>query len=215
MTQWNIRTPIVYRYLPRQYVDEFFGTGAIRLSSFSEFSKHPDEEKGDAGEGKHIIVGKGTKQTVFAVTAHGHDACVLSCSAILSDELMERFNCDAAIRVKNTTAFALAIARQLPGLRQGFEGSCYYRDGSIEADIGDFELDQLRTSPGEASLDLGKLGGFALSMAGAAVYFKKREVYQHQSEYRFIWLVDHEVPGPVAVICPEARSFCEPVVSAS
>ena len=210
-TQWHLRTPSIYRYMPGKYVDEFFDNGRIRLSSFAEFAKHEDEEKGDALEGKHILVGKGSKQTVFAVTGHGNDAYILCGTAILSQELMERFGCDSGIHIKDTTSFGVTIGRKLSGLRQGLEGPCYYKDGSIECDIGDFELDQLKARPEAKTLDLNKLGGFVLNMAGAAVFFKKRLTYQHQSEYRWIWIVDREVTSPLIMECPEARQFCEKV----
>ncbi len=70
-SQWHVRTPVVLRIMPSEYIDDFFKTGRIRLSSFRLFEKHPDEQRGDGQEGKHMIVGKGTKQMVVAVTAHG------------------------------------------------------------------------------------------------------------------------------------------------
>jgi hypothetical protein len=210
-TQWHIRTPGIYRFMPKKYVNEFFENGRIRLSCFAEFAKHGDEEKGDRLEGKHILVGNGSKQTVFAVMGHGNSAYILCGTAILSQELMASFGCDSGIHIKETTAFGVAIGRKLSGLTQGLEGPCYYKSGSIECGIGDFELEQLKASSDGKTLDLYKLGGFVLNMAGAAVFFKKLPSYQHQSEYRFIWIVDHEVSAPLVIECPEARQFCEKI----
>ena len=210
-TQWHIRTPSIYRYLPLQFTDEFFKYGRIRLSSFSEFAKHDDEEKGDAGEGKHILVGKGSQQTVFAVTGHGHDAYILCGTNILDHELMEKFKCDSGIYIKDTTSFGIALGRKLSGLKQGLEGPCFYSNDSIECNIGNFELNQLKANTTDNTLDLNKLGGFILNMAGTAVFFKKQLKYQHQNEYRFVWITDHKVNDPIIIECPEAIQFCEKI----
>jgi hypothetical protein len=45
--EWKLRQPYVYRYLKKRHVDQFFEDGTLRLSSFSEFSKHRDEAKLD------------------------------------------------------------------------------------------------------------------------------------------------------------------------
>ena len=53
---WSNRSPRVYRFLEKQYVEAFFRTGALRLSSFARFSKHTDEQRLDGNEGTVSIV---------------------------------------------------------------------------------------------------------------------------------------------------------------
>lgn len=207
-SQWHVFTPQVYRILPEVYVDEFFNTGRLRLSSFKQFATHPDEERGDR-EGWHILVGKGTKQTVFAVAGHGSDSYVLSATQRADPGLFDRFGSTSAILIRDTLSFGTAIARQLPGYKLGMEGPCVYKDGSIECDIGDFELEQLRTNAQDKTLDLNRLGGFVLNMAGAEVFFRKRARFEHQGEYRWVWLIDREVPESTFVDVPDARQYCE------
>jgi hypothetical protein len=117
---------------------------------------------------------------------------------------MNAFNADAAIQIYDSTAFASVITRQLPGGRQGFEGFCYYIDGSIECNIGDFELDQLRQNSG-GNLDLNRLGGFVLNMAGLAVFFRKALKFRHQLEYRWAWIIDHPVTDHIIIHAADAR----------
>lgn len=208
---WHIRTPYVYRILPEEYVDEFFDSGKLRISSFNQFSKHDDEDKGDKQEGKYILVGIGTKQTVYAVTSHGSDAFVLCGAQIFNNDLSKRFNSNSAILIKDSTAFGATILRQIAGFKFGMEGPCVYKDGPIECDIGDFELDQLKTDAPDQNLDLNKMGGFLLNMAGSEVFFRKRERYAPHLEYRWIWLTDKKVPDYLEIYAPDARQYCEKV----
>ena len=82
------------------------------------------------------------KSTVFAATGFMlHEGYVLCGSASRPDpELLEKLNVDAAIRIFNTTAFAMEIMREIPNVIGGFEGHCIYIDGQIETNIGDFDV---------------------------------------------------------------------------
>ena len=114
------------RYLPSKFVDAFFNSGSLRLSSFAQFGKHEDEEKGDAREGATIMIGLAAEQTLYARSFRGHNAYILCASRVLDFDLMQRFDADAAIEIHNGPGFALAVARQLAGYREGFEGDCVY-----------------------------------------------------------------------------------------
>ena len=51
---WGILRPPVYRFMDKQYVEQFFVDGSLRLSSFRRFSQHSDEERQDCAEGTAI-----------------------------------------------------------------------------------------------------------------------------------------------------------------
>ena len=206
--QWHIRTPHVYRYLPEEFVDGFFATGRIRLSSFAQFAKYPDEEKGDDKEGRNILVGIGTRSTVFAATGHGYNAYILCGTTLLSQELMSGFGGTAAIEIKDTTAFGIAIAQKLTGLVGAMEGFCYYHDGPIESDIGDFDFEQLKQDGEGKNMSMDKLQALVSRLATQDVFFRKRLKYEHQGEYRLIWMMNKEISDALIVECPEAREFC-------
>jgi hypothetical protein len=53
-TPWSIFTPTVFRMMERQYVDRFFSTGELLVSSFRRFSGHAKEAMRDS-EGKHVV----------------------------------------------------------------------------------------------------------------------------------------------------------------
>jgi len=117
--------------MEREFVDLFFLTGKLKISSFVDFRKHIDEERKD-DEGKNIICLRGDNSTAFAVTVHGRNEYILCGSSIKDKELMSAFSANAAIQIFNTTEFANVIARHIPGVVKGFEGFCYYLDGAVE-----------------------------------------------------------------------------------
>jgi len=208
-TQWNLVTPSVYRIMPSEYVNEFFETGRLRLSSFKQFASHADEERGDTKEGLHVQVGVGNETTMLTATAHGSNAYILCGTCDADDGLFVRFGSNSAIVIKNTTQFGYEISRQLAGFSGGLEGFCIYKDGPIETDIGGFNLESLKSDPSQSAFDLRKLGEFVRSMAGAEVFLRKRASYQHQREYRLAWLLDSMASDSIFVNAPSAIKFCE------
>jgi hypothetical protein len=53
----TVRNLVVYRYLPQEFVDAFFTSGRLRISTFSQFAKHADEQRADPQEGSTSIIG--------------------------------------------------------------------------------------------------------------------------------------------------------------
>lgn len=124
---WHVLIPPLYRYLPSEYVTKFFDTGELRLSSFSCFSKHKDEARGDKEEGKSLILAQAGDKFFGHYTIAGLNSYVLCGSHVLSKNVMNDFShCDAAIEITNTVEFASEIARQLAGFKAGVSGNCIY-----------------------------------------------------------------------------------------
>ena len=211
-SEWSIRRPFVFRYLDRCFVDQFFDKGTLRLSSFSAFSKHEDEERLDAGEGKGILTNldhEGEGQTLFAVMGQGHDAYVLCGSTIHSETLAQSFQTDSGFRINDPTAFGIAVAQSISGFRGGREGSCIYADGkTVNRQAGRLDLESMRVSPEGKELDMGKLFGSLFGMVGDDLFFLKNQKYQHQAEYRLLWTVHKFHSDFIEIQCPDAVQFC-------
>lgn len=211
LKEWRIRRPYVYRYMKKEFVDLFFEQGILRLSSFSKFSKHEDEERLDAQEGRGIIENidhSGTGQTTMVVMGQGHDAYVL-CGAIKhSTDLAQAFCVDSGFRINDTTAFGCAIANAIPGFKGGLEGSCIYaKERIVKRAAGQIELDSMRISPEGKELDMGKMFAAISDLAGDDLLFLKQKQYEHQCEYRLIWAAAHAQEF-IDIACPEARDAC-------
>ena len=64
---WKVCTPVTFRLLDSKHVDSFFIDGSLRLSSFSRFHKHSDEQRLDRGEGRTFFVHKTNKNDIIRI----------------------------------------------------------------------------------------------------------------------------------------------------
>ena len=204
---WDIRTPVVCRYLDACYVEEFFQYGRIRLSSFAEFAQHKDEQRMDALEGVATLTGMGPAQTTFAQVRAGPNALVLCGSVLESRDLMHVFGVNSYFRITDTIAFSQTIAARLEGYAGGIEGYCHYKGTRVirrrvPFDPKDFELN----GGGLAMADMSR---YIAMIAGTEVYLLKHHDYAHQCEYRFVWKVKNDNPRSLVLECPDAVQFCE------
>ena len=211
LREWRIRRPYVYRYMQREFVDLFFEQGILRLSSFSSFSKHKDEERLDSQEGRGVVTNVdfgGSGQTVIAGIGQGHDAYVLCGAMKHSGELLSSFSVDSGFRINDTTAFGCAIASAIPGFRGGLEGACIYAERrTVSRKAGPVDFESMRVSPEAKELDMGKMFSAIFNIAGDDLYFLKQKAYEHQCEYRLLWSAANP-KDYIDVTCPEAREFC-------
>lgn len=210
---WQIVTPRVYRYEDEKWIDEFFKSGHLRLSSFSQFASYPDEIRGDKNEGHDVSYGEAPEnKTVIVAHAQGMNAAVLCCSHRLDHGLREVFNRDSAFQITDTLGFALEISRQLPGFRGGLEGSCIYRqDRSINRKI-DFQTEKYRLPNG--NMDMKMIPDLCKALGGPELILLKHTKYQDQQEYRILWELDALNGAFMDVVAPKARQFSRKVGAA-
>lgn len=158
-------TPAVYRYEDEQWIDQFFDTGSLRLSTFTKFSQYQDEIRGDSSEGSGVCYGETPNgQSVMVAQTQGISALVLCCTHYLDAELQRSFGRDSAFQITNTVGFAHEISRQLVGFRHGLEGSCIYRSSRSIARSIEFDFEKYKLPDGNISMQAifdagGSLGG--------------------------------------------------------
>jgi len=203
-TPWNVCTPDLFRYLDQQYVDAFFQDGTLRLSSFKLFAKHPDEQRLDVGEGKFMFVHTTQQrggQTIEASGGVGLNAYVLCATMLHNESLQRAFGCNSYIRIHNTTAFGMAVTKQIAGVLGAFEGPCTYQTRKIvQKDLGYIEENQFR--------DVEEMGKFVFTHLQHYPYFLKDPTYVQQSEYRYVWLVSRDVEDYLDIKVPDAIMYC-------
>lgn len=204
-------TPTVIRYLNEEHVDAFFETGELQLSSFAQFAKHQDEQRGDRSEGINIInCSTADGKTLFAVTRHGADCYVLCGSTVESEELKRQFGYNSYFRILDTTRFGIAVGAVMANLRAGIEGPCIYQDqrvirrqsAPISETLGDL------SKKGEP-IEMYRMFNYVNNAVGLDVLFVKLGSFGYQSEYRFAWATNVNVDGAIKVYVPNARQFCD------
>lgn len=211
--QWSIRRPAVYRYLDKTYVDDFFDRGVLRLSSFSAFANHSDEERTDTKEGDGVLVHENADNnnpfTVFSRIQQGQKAYVLCGSTHYTQDLSDRFSATSGFRINDTTSFADAIANSLSGFTGGIEGSCWYMDHrAIGRSFKNINLDDFKMNDGSGNLDFEKMASLSMDLAGVDLFFIKETKYSPQCEYRLLWFTNRTMSDFIEIECPEAVQFC-------
>jgi hypothetical protein len=212
--QYHFLVPQVYRYMDNKYIEEFFNSGKLRLSSFRMYQKYDDQVKGDKGEGWNIAIATSKKEnyTMYAVVGVGSNAYSLCTSTIYSDELKQKFNCNGAFLIKDSQSFGLAIANRLNGFIEGMQGHCIYqKERSTKKEIESISLDEMKIAPDKPELDMSKMFNKVNEANSIESFFMKPLTYQYQSEYRFIWLVNGEIIDFYEIECKEALQFCEKI----
>jgi hypothetical protein len=200
--------------MEKKWIDCFFKTGELMLSSFSQFRKHPDEQRRDPHEGASILDMSFGGQPLSGIAYFGSDAYILSTSMIESNELMRQFpGYDDYFRIGDPLGFASAIAEAIPNFTLGFQGPCLYQserlvrreiqgppllDPSASQEFPQENAERLFDAMNHRVFEATKLEPF---------FFKPLE-YAHQAEYRLVWCVSREKEDRSVVKCPDARRFC-------
>lgn len=197
--------------MEQRYIDEFFATGRLMLSSFVRFAAHEDEERQDGEEGRNIVTIAGENLTVIAGLGHGDHSYILCTSCRGDQDMMVQFGCDGYFQINDTTGFGRAIAQKL-NATEGLEGLCIYRDRNVlRRNVGKLTLDQFRRGA-NPNFHSDPVIGAIFGYAGADVFFSKHTRYSHQAEYRFIWNVREPIRNSMIMVeCPDAVQYCEKV----
>lgn len=209
-SQWSVAKPEVYRYEDQKWIDEFFASGRLRLSTFAKFASYPDEIRGDPNEGRALCYGEtGDGHEIFVVQGQGTNAAVFCCSQRLTHELRQAFGRNSAFRIVNTVGFAWEIARQLPGFQHGLEGACIYR---ARKEINrNFNLDMGKYKRPDGTIDMQMVIDAGNALGGPELLLLKRKQYENQQEYRLLWNLDAIGTEYIDVIAPRARQHCRQI----
>jgi len=212
--EWNICTPVLFRFMDGKYVDAFFEDGSLRLSSFAVFRNHKDEQRLDEVEGRLMFVHKteqGGGQTIEAqVNYSAMNLYVFSTSMRCDSALMTAFKSDSYIRINDSTKFGIEIAKHIPGVVRAFEGPCLYQTNKIMSlDSGYIDIGQFRDPRYPQNIRVDRLKNFVSSKARHYPLFLKHKSYAHQSEYRFVWLTNNTTEDFLDIKVPGAIQFCE------
>jgi len=216
--RWFIQSTIFYRYMDNKWIEKFFDTGEIQLSSYQKHrNDNVDGIRGDIQEGINIYkIWNSKRDSHIKLERRTGDNNFILCGSYKYDEELKNkynFDCDGCIKIKNTMGFAAEIAKQIPNYTHGLEGPAKYSPtGEIDIDgerygIGDLWGDGLDKNLREERV---KMAFHNISIRDHSVFFSKREKYNNQLEYRLVWSYDDvNAPESIIVKAPNARMYCE------
>src|SRR5262249_19765136 len=125
-------TPPVYRFLEAKYVNQFFDTGRLRISSFRRFSKHRDEQRRDTDESAGMVIcGPMGGRQASAFVEPNEYTLVLSTTVLIDQQSFSGLSYDGCFRIDKTREFGLEVARCIPGVIEFAEGFCIYVEKRI------------------------------------------------------------------------------------
>lgn len=204
--------PYLYRYEDKKWIDDFFETGNIKLSSFKNYKKHPDNQLGDKDEGNSMnIVNGNNDKMIGTYTMVGHNEYCLCTSTVLDDKLKGIFKRDSVFRIIDPLNFMLEITRSLPRVQGVLFGNCLYVNQRIISTRvpKPIDIDELKDDREPEKISFDKMMAAAAPSLTRHRFFLKHTDYQEQSEYRLLWSVDKAIDEGIVINCPEAREFCE------
>jgi hypothetical protein len=192
----HVLSPPLYRSMQQKHVDEFFSSGALRISSFRQFANHPDEQHRDTGEATAMATSTpvgGLQATVFIEP--NRDALIL-CASLRSDQRsFTSQHYTASFRIDRANEFGMAVARCIPGVIGFLQGFCIYNDNRIMSrDIGLVSTADMFNPANPNLADPVRLQRLGNRLDSPTRFFMKEMRHQRESEYRLIWLLDHEAP---------------------
>lgn len=202
----------MFRFMQQQHVDAFFNDGTVRLSTFAEFAKHPDELRRDDREGAGFVSHNEPDGIHLSSHLHtGMNAYVLCASMICNESMKEKYGSTGLV-ILDTVAFAYEISRYIPGFTSGLEGPCVYQEfRHVKRNIEGLSLDDLRAAPDSDEISGEKLFAAVDSISGDDLMFLKSMIFFEEIEYRLVWFTTEPHGEAIILKCPEARKYCEPL----
>jgi len=198
----------IFRYMHQQYVDQFFKTGILKLSTYESNRSIEDAVRQDEreGTGEYTIISR-DRSLQFKLEARAFDYLMLCLSTSADfDKMMARFNVDSCFEITNPTGFGFEVARALQGFRLGCEGRVSYMDGFrqlllLEQHPQLPDLDRTEQTSERLFPYLDFIGRNSSDML-----FTKRQIYKSEEEYRYAWRCapDHSI----FIHCPKALRYC-------
>lgn len=209
--------PIVYRFIEEQYVDEFFKTGALRLSTFGRCKKLEDENRKDISEGNATLIACEDNIRLEMETGVGDNA-ILLCTSLSNNNIKANGKKDdCCIEIRDINNFTLAITQAL--IQKGYpiqtvlKGPCIYADRHVEKKLQGAKLNNfLNEMKNSNAIDFDKLLDLTSDIGGYNTFFCKPTENRFENEYRILWLLGTDVTQETYdMLVPGARQYCEKI----
>lgn len=138
----------------------------------------------------------------------GVQAFILCTTKVLTESVIRDFNGVGAIKILNSVLFGKEVARKLPFVKSGVEGSCIYVDSKVqhlENEKNDFFQKTNFSDPST-------IKDVVTALTNGVELFMKHRKYEHQQEHRLAWFSERDIKNGIVVNCPEATLFCEKII---
>jgi len=201
-------TQSVYRYSDVQYIEEFFQTGRLKLSSFNS-NRIAELSRRDSQEGKQFyrmyskdrsaIVKLGTQPDVGFYT-------FCTSKEFNPGKFYGKFNANGCFEITDIQRFSYEIAKSLKDFILGVEGEVVYTDKRhIEVYLENYPHSQdfnEETSIVDKVIILSDI-----TAKDHQLFFRKPIKYKSESEYRMVFRTLSREEN-LYIDCPNAIKYC-------
>ena len=213
------------RYIEQRYVDSFFVTGELLLTTYQKCRQHEDAVRRDTREGKFNFHIESNGYAASVIQTSG-DRSYMLCTSLIEDPALARyFGVNGCIKIIDHAAFFEEVSAVIPGIESSRLGACEYvaeraksilttapiqpnGDKLLAAIASDLHGD-IEKLYYEMHNDFSRRVQDHLSNEG---YFAKPKAFQSEVEFRMIWTIDQPVVAGRVIRCPGAIQYCEPGV---
>ena len=203
----------LYRYLEREFVERFFDTGELMLSSFVR-CRAIEGARQDSREGRSNFSVLDGQRGLYGVSNSGSRTHFLCTSRLLSEGLMKKFLVDDFFIVKRPLHFAYALAEVMQDLVSFEFRDCIYTNTGPEVQSHkpiflpnpNFEVESECIEWAERQQ--AHLSEMVRQSFGSSFLFAKRLSYQEEAECRFVWTLGSQTTEQLLVSCKDAVAYC-------
>lgn len=218
---WQITVPPLIRYMETQYIEEFFETGKLMLTTFERCKTIEDKSRKDESEGICNFEIDHNNGNISGLQVFGKQSYMLCTSLIESKRLMEQFKTDNYLIIFQPLEFANCISKWIPGFKRGQIGLCTYKERktvkrNVQFDPNKTTMLMLKASEEGNEVEAKRLFYQSREEISEAInnnilnepYLVKSSTYSDESEVRIIWTAEDDANKPLFINCKEATNFC-------
>lgn len=205
--------PILYRFLDLkgEYVDLFFETGKLKLTTFDNCKNLEDEIRKDTKEGQSELFGFDEDIKMQIGYGVGSDA-ILLCTSLCSeykddkDAIYTKF-----IEIFDVQGLLFAIAEQLTKngyvIKNILFGPCFYTKKEFHNSVCSERFREILDK--EKKVDWDEMTKIANTISGNNMFFQKPINKRKENEFRLLWIVDNiKKDQDIFVTIPHPEAFC-------
>ena len=205
--------PILYRFLDikGEYVDMFFETGKLKLTTFEKCKELEDENRKDTKEGQSKLFGYDGDIKMEIGVGVGSDAIMLCTSLCSEYEDDKGIIYTKFIEIYDVKGLLLAIADQLTKngyvIKNILFGPCFYTKKEFHNTVCSETFREKIDK--EQVFDWDEMLKIANSIGGNNMFFQKPIDKRLENEFRLLWIVDNiKKDQDIFVTIPHPEAYC-------
>lgn len=211
----EVNQPTVWRFMGKEFVERFFKTGELRISTYANFANLDDLVRRDTDEGKITLQSKEGSLTSVMSIGVGFNALVLCTSLSQNNCLSNGKFYDACIEINDIQSFIREVTLKLveiTSVKSVIHGACVYHNKEFYKETQENYLSEIiNQSPEGNRFDFTLFTRLAEETGGSKIFFSKPLEKQEECEYRMVWLTGCDQKEAITINVPEATKFCRPI----